>query len=143
MANTNRVLTALGLLQRVREGLERLGANPPVSIIFTELALSTIEKLTAIPKDKRVLLVAEERYRNSVLGILFQHIPPENVQVLHKLDVDSLVEELEGCQVVVHSFGTTELVASVDLGERPVIVMEYQVRQDAMEKLRESFGVEG
>src|SRR5690606_26879680 len=90
LANTNRVLTALGLLQRVRQGLERIGVDPPVSIIFTELSLVTIEQLTAIAKDKTVLLVSEERYRNSVLGILFQHIPPENVVVLHKLDAASL-----------------------------------------------------
>ena len=143
LANTNRVLTALGLLQRVRQGLERIGADPPVSIIFTELSLVTIEQLTAIAKDKTVLLVSEERYRNSVLGILFQHIPPENVVVLHKLDAASLAEELELCQVVVHSFGTTELVRAAPVGDRQVIVMEYQVRPDAMEKLRESFGVEG
>ena len=41
LANTNRVLTALGLLQRVRQGLERIGVDPPVSIIFTELSLVT------------------------------------------------------------------------------------------------------
>jgi GntR family transcriptional regulator len=142
LANTNRVLTALGLLQRVRHGLERIGANPPLSIIFTELSLATIEKLTAISKDKIVLLVSQERYRNSVLGILFQHIPHENVVVLHKLDAATLEEELERAHVVVHSFGTTELVRAAKLGDRQVIVMEYQVRPDAMEKLRESFGVE-
>ena len=54
----------------------------------------------------------------------------------------ALEAELAGCQVVVHSYGTTELVAGVDVGERQVIVMQYQVRQDALEKLRESFGVE-
>lgn len=142
LANTNRVLTALGLLQRVRHGLESVGADPPVSIIFTELSLGTIEKLTAISKEKKVLLVAEERYRNSVLGILFQHIPPENVVVLHKLDATSFEEEMADCEVVVRSFGTTELMRDVDVADRQVIVMEYQVRQDAMEKLRESFGVE-
>jgi DNA-binding transcriptional regulator YhcF (GntR family) len=142
LANTNRVLTALGLLQRVRHGLERIGADPPLSIIFTELSLATIEKLTAISKDKIVLLVSQERYRNSVLGILFQHIPQENVVVLHKLDAATLEEELARAHVVVHSFGTTELVRAASVGDRQVIVMEYQVRPDAMEKLRESFGVE-
>lgn len=139
LANTNRVLTSLGLLQRLRLALETVGVDPPVSIIFTELSLTTIEQLTAIPKDRKVLLVAEERYRNSVLGILLQHIPSENIVVLHRFDVSSFKEQMTACQVIVRSLGTTDLVRSVDVGDRHVIVMEYQVRQDAMEKLRESF----
>jgi len=139
LARTSRVLTSLGLLRRVQESLERCGVAPPISIMFTELSLATIERLSAIPKNARALVVSDERYRNSILGILLQHLSEEQVSVLHKLDETSLAEELAGCQVVVHSLGTTDLVRKVATAGHQTILMDYQVRQDAMAKLRESF----
>lgn len=143
LATAQRVLTSLGLLRRVQEGLDRWGATPEISIIFTELDLATIERISAIPKDVRTLIVAEERYRNSILGILLQHLSQDQIAVLHKLDAAALAEELKDCTVVVHSLGTTDLVRSLVTPEHRAILMHYQVRRDAMSKLRESFVGDG
>ena len=139
LARASRVLTSLGLLRRVQDGLERCSVAPPISIIFTELNLATIERLSAIPKGARTLIVSDERYRNSILGILLQHIAEEHIAVLHKVDEASLAEELKSCQVVVHSLGTADLVRQVAGATHETILMDYQVRRDAMAKLRESF----
>lgn len=135
----SRVLTSLGLLRRVQDLLERWDVNAGISVIFTELNLATIERLSAIPKDATVLLVAEERYRSSILGLLRQHLSIDRITVLHELSEASLREASETRDVIVHSLGQRDLVlATVDV-RRQVILMDYQVRRDAMAKLRESF----
>lgn len=139
LRSASRVMTSLGLLRKVEEGLEALGVAPPISIIFTELSLRTVETLSSIPPDARTLVVAEERYRNSVLGILLQHIPQQNVEVLHRLEAEPLREALMRCQVVVHSLAMSDLVAGATTSAHAVILMDYQVRPDALIKLRESF----
>ena len=111
----------------------------PVSIIFTELSLGTIEALSSVPEGSRTLVVSEERYRNSVLGILLQHIPKENVEVLHVLEADPLRSALERCKVVVHSLSMSDLVADHVSDDHRVILMDYQIRPDALAKLKESF----
>lgn len=136
-----RIMTALGLHRPVREALERCGAKVPISIIFSELKLGTIERLEAIPKDARVLIVAEERYRNSVLGILREYLPAENISTVRDLDPESIRRAMEDCPVVVHSLGTRDLVEAA-ASNHEIILMDYQVRQDAMAKLRESFALE-
>jgi len=139
LKSSTRVLTSLGLLRRVEEALARHRLAPPISVIFTELSLGTIEKLSSIPPGARTLIVSEERYRNSVLGILLQHIAKEDVEVLHVLEPAELQKSLEHCQVVVHSLSMTDLVHEHVGPRHEVILMDYQVRPDAMAKLRESF----
>lgn len=137
-----RVLTALSLHRSVREALEACKAKVPISIIFTELKLTTIERLSAIPKDARVLIVVEERYRNSVLGLLRQHAPHENISTARKLTPKSIRAGLAKCSVVVHSLGTRDLVQAEVGAEHDVILLDYQVRLDALVKLRESLASE-
>lgn len=139
VATASRVLTALGLLRPVQEALDALGAAPPVSIIFTELSLATVERLGSLAPTSRTLVVAEERYRNSILGMLRQHLPPEQTSVLHVLEPAALEREAADHDVIVHSLGTSELVRAVTGPHHDVILMDYQVRADAMAKLRESF----
>jgi DNA-binding transcriptional regulator YhcF (GntR family) len=135
----SRVLTSLGLMRPVQEALERCESNAAISVIFTELNLATIERLSVIPKDARILLVAEERYRSSILGLLRQHLAVERITVLHDVNEATLRAALATSDVVVHSLGQSDLVlANVDDRQR-VILMDYQVRRDAMAKLRESF----
>jgi DNA-binding transcriptional regulator YhcF (GntR family) len=139
LRRAGRVLTSLGLLRQVKAALERLKLDPPISIIFTELNLVTIERLSRIPADARTLLVAEERYRTSILGILRQHLPNDQLKVLHELDDRSLRTALAGCDVVVHSLGQSDRVRAHVDGHHQTILMDYQARHDAMAKLRESF----
>jgi hypothetical protein len=121
--------------------LDQLGCPTPVSIIFTELNLRTVERLSAIPPNAKTLIVVEERYRNSVLGILLQHILKENVEVLHKIDRKSLEKNLARCEFVVHSLAMGDLVAECVTEKHTTILMDYEARPDALAKLRESFVV--
>jgi DNA-binding transcriptional regulator YhcF (GntR family) len=134
-----RVMTALGLLRPVQQALEDCGANVPVSVIFTEIKLETIERLSSIPKDTQVLIVAEKRYRNSVLGILREYLPADNIHVARSLDPESIRQDLKERSIVVHSLGARDVVLAEITDHHKTILMDYQPRRDALAKLRESF----
>ena len=142
LADASRVMTALGLLRPVREALEACGVRVPVSVIFTELKWSVIERLGAIPKDAKALIVAEERYRNSILGILREYLPVENITISRRLEGKAIRRDLKDRTVVVHSLGTRDMVRDQIDDRHDAILMDYQVRRDAMAKLRESFAPE-
>jgi GntR family transcriptional regulator len=139
LGRAHRVLTSLGLYRRVRDALDRCQVATPISVILTELNLATIERLTSIPKGTRTLLVAEERYRGSILGILREYVAHDHLEVLHTLDEGALAAALRDRDLVVHSLGMGELVRSHVTGHHDLILMDYQVRPDFMARLRASF----
>jgi DNA-binding transcriptional regulator YhcF (GntR family) len=142
LQESSRVMTALGLLHSVRDLLNRLEIGVPISVIFTELSLSTMEQLSAIPKDAPTLIVTEERYRSSALGILRQYLPDKSLSVVRSFNDGEFEEALARNQFVVHSLGMSEMVRRCATNEHPTILMDYQVRQDALAKLCESFIVD-
>jgi GntR family transcriptional regulator len=138
---TQRVLTSLGLRRSIEQALARLSINVPISVIFTELTLNTMERISAIPKDEFIVIVAEERYRNSALGILRQDFPEKNLTPMRNFSEDEFKRELAQHRYVVHSLGMSDVVRRHVTDEHIVIQMDYQVRPDALAKLRESFMV--
>ena len=141
LAACSRVMTALGLLRPVQQALERCGVDVPVSVIFSEIKLTTIERLSEIPKDARVVIVAEERYRNSILGILREYLPMNNISIARSFDPAVVRDAVTHSSVVVHSLGARDVVGVAVEDGQETILMDYQVRRDAMVKLRDSFAL--
>lgn len=139
LAGSTRILTSLGLLQQVRDALQAHSVEIPVSVVFTELTLSAIERIGSIPPSQVVLVLTEERHRGSVVGLLKSYLAGSNLRFPASLDPDELQESLVGCSVLVYTLGVQSIVSGLDTAGIESILMEYQLREDALRTLKASF----
>lgn len=138
LRGANRILTSLGLMAQVRDAVSRFNAKAPISIVFTELKLSAIEQVGKVAPDSRVLVLTEERHRGSVVGILRSYLPEEALVVPASEATAEIFEELPGCDIIVYTLGMQDLVAKFAGPEHTRILMEYQIREDALMNLKAS-----
>ncbi len=134
------IMTSLSTYRSVSDALARVGFNVPVAVIFKQLTMASIERLAAIPSSAKTLLVAREWYRTAALDILHEYLPLENLEVLSDLEsADALQDALARNEVVVYSLGVRDRVqGALDVRHEPIL-LEYEVRQDAMGRVRAWF----
>ena len=140
LKGANRVLTSLGLLAPVRDAIEKHNVEAPISIVFTELKLSAIEQVGRVAPDSRVLVLTEERHRGSVVGILRSYLPQDALVVPASDSVEEFLHELPDCDVIVYTLGMQDLVTQFADEKHTCILMEYQIREDALRNLKTSLG---
>lgn len=111
---------------------------PEVFIVIAELALSTVDELIAIPRDKSVLFVTESAYRPTGLGLLQSYCAPESIVVARDLSPKGLRDfaAKHAPIVVVHTGDVEGALEQADLGSSAVR-LEFQIRQDSLDRLRE------
>lgn len=138
LTTANRIITSLGLLVQVRQAVDQFGAEAPISIVFTELKLSAIEQVAGIAPESRVLVLTEERHRGSIVGILRGYLPEKALVVPASDLAGDIAEDLRGCDVIVYTLGMQELADRLAGPEHQCILMEYQIREDALANLKAS-----
>jgi GntR family transcriptional regulator len=134
-----RVLTALGNLKLVQRAVNTYRRRPPISVVFTELSPEAIEQVSSVEPSARVLMVTEERYRGSLAGVVQSYLPTTQLEVARFESERELEEMLGRCDVVIFTLGLRERLTPLVDERHKLILMEYQLRPDALLKLRDVF----
>lgn len=136
IGDAEHLVTVMSLQHEVRAAVKALRPELPVSLVLTHVALEASEKLSAIPKDKKIALVCQRRYRASTLGTLLNFHPQENIKVVRRISEASLRDELQGIDLIVHSLGTRDSLLKTIGRHRLLIEMEFALRTDSIQVLK-------
>ena len=138
LTSVERVVTLLSFQRDVRDALDKF--KLPISVLLTEVTLATLTELEAIPRQHQVLLVAEEAYRTTGIGMLRPYCSDEQLLVARDLDVAAVRRTAARADTIVHTLGTSDIVREVIKPDQKAIELEYQPRSDSLERIMTVLG---
>jgi DNA-binding transcriptional regulator YhcF (GntR family) len=136
LAGADHIITLLSFLRTVQALTEPL--DLPVTVLLTELSLTTNRRLQSIPGGTKVALVAEAHYRTTGLGMLQPYCQPEQIVVVRDLDPSPLRAALTSVTLIVHTLGTGDLVKEVMTPDQQAIELEFQARSDSLKLIKDA-----
>ena len=138
IADAEHIFTALPIYREVEERVSGF-TDTPVSHLLTQITLATHERLQAIEPTANVVLLMQRRYRASAHGLMLGYVEPEKLTLVRSFTKVSVEAAISEADVVVHSVGTRANItgASEHLGDKHVIELEYAIRPDVLNKVRD------
>jgi GntR family transcriptional regulator len=133
LRSCERAITLLSFQRRVQAAMSRFGL--PVTTLLTEVTFQTLSKLESIPLDHTVLLVAEDEYRSTGIGMVRAYCDEDRLLIARDVDIPALRDIAAHADTIVHTLGTSDLVRKVVRPDQDRLELEFQPRPDALQRI--------